>query len=428
MIRLMWLDLSLQVLNVGDGACSIVRAGGDELAVVDCGSWRSSGGREASLLASTLGRGLRDLDMIVVSHFDADHWRGLQALPSVAERANLPSNIAICYPGLPDLRRDTAAAYLAIKAVDDSVSVRALDLIDAWRAVAEVDPRPLFLGDAFELAGETFNVLWPPRQLPTAWSRAATKTLRELDEVAEGIPQLRHALDEAYEVSWPAMGQRQASVGSGPPHGSAHEWTGVDDLNPRRVEQLEAEAARDLAAQGVWEVEELSVGLHPEERSGPNDDQTYDETSESDDREILFEDHESASGHSELFGVEGVDFPEREALRNLARRLGVLNNHLSLVVASESGRLLMLGDLQGWSLRRLTAKIQGDRFAVALAPHHGTVSLPRGFPRVGMCILQNGRSHYERRDRHCQSHNCAPFSTEEQGHFAVPPWWLPFRW
>lgn len=457
----MWPFLSLDVLHVGDGACSVITESLDERMILDCGSWRSSGRPQAQILAHALGRKLRSAKTLAVSHFDADHWKGLAALPSEAPRANLPQQVRIRYPGLPRLAQETTAAYLALRAVDEGVSLRAQDLIAAWKTVAEVDAEPLFAGSELLLGDMTFDVVWPPRDLPRSWSAAAQRTLDELTELAEQIPALARALDEAYQDAWPGAGQqaaREEGWGYDQEVGYLAGTAGDEEPEPIRTadnpelppppgsrEDLEAGVAWDLAGEGVWGDE---LPPHPEnwepldprdDRSPPNSEhglpenwrQGHDQALDGQPGGQPVEDLPGPrvgpghSGHTEMFGPEKIGMPHRERLRDLARRLGVLNNHLSLVLAEQQTGFVALGDAQGWSLRhvgRELLKIQSS-FDLALAPHHGTVRMPPEFPEIGVCVLQNGPSHLTRAYRHLSSHGCGfALSTEVSGNLRVP-WW-----
>jgi hypothetical protein len=376
--------LSLQVLNVGDGACSVIEAG-DETGILDCGSWRSSGEQEARVLMASLGRRLANISTLIVSHFDADHWRGLQALPRLARPEILPSRVTIRYPGLPEVARQTVLAYIALKSLDEVVSVRALDLLDAWRPVAAVTPEPLFAGDVFVLGPESFKVLWPPRHLPDSWSMAARRTLDELERAAASMPALRRALDDAYAHAWPQTDQIAAAERDNR-YDQLHGY--LADLNDGGLAELNAEVEEELGA----ETDGLPVepGL------------------------------DAGDTHTPLFADDGQGRPDRQQLRRLAKRLGILNNHLSLVLATPKGRILALGDLQGWSLKRLASELEPSQYHVVLAPHHGTVEVPKIFPAAKVCVLQNGPSHFERRTRHLSTHSgCCSVSTEDSGHWAA---------
>ncbi|TCM42495.1 MBL fold metallo-hydrolase [Kribbella sp. VKM Ac-2568] len=376
--------LSLQVLNVGDGACSVLKAG-DETGILDCGSWRSSGEQEARVLMAALGRRLKNVSTLIVSHFDADHWRGLQALPRLARPEVLPDRVSIRYPGLPKLARQTVMAYIALKSIDGAVSVRALDLLDAWRPVAAVTPQPLFAGDVFTLGAESFMVLWPPRHLPNSWSVAARRTLDELERVAARLPVLRRALDDAYSHAWPQTDQIAAAARDNG-YDQLHGY--LADLDEAGVAELNAEVEEDLRA----------------EIDSPQSEEGRD----------------AGDTHTPLFADDSQDRPDRPQLRKLAERLGILNNHLSLVLATPQGRILALGDLQGWSLNRLAGTLERSQYKVVLAPHHGTVKVPSTFPAAEVCVLQNGPSHFERRTRHESTHSgCYPVSIEHFGHWAA---------
>lgn len=83
------------VLDVGQGE-SVVLASGGQFALVDCGSgssWYDAGALAAAQLRSM---GCRRLDLLVLTHYDADHVNGVEALLS-----RLPV-AAILAPNLPD--------------------------------------------------------------------------------------------------------------------------------------------------------------------------------------------------------------------------------------------------------------------------------------------------------------------------------------
>lgn len=238
----------LTVLNVGDGASAVATLPGGEGMVLDCGSWRSDGSLPAQVLASALGRGLSQVSTLVVSHFDADHWKGLQALPSVVPRSHLPRQVAIRYPGLSSTGRATIAAAIALRTIGEGVSLRAQDLIAAWTPVAAVDAQPLFAGDHLMFGTDRFDVVWPPRILPQAWSRAASRTLKELQDLADQMPAPRDALDEAYEGAWSGA---VADDATGPGGDDAASEGYLAGLTADQRADLEQEVESDLAQSGV---------------------------------------------------------------------------------------------------------------------------------------------------------------------------------
>ncbi|WP_186057235.1 ComEC/Rec2 family competence protein [Burkholderia gladioli] len=63
---------SLTVLDVGHGSCSILRDAG-RTAVFDCA-------RKASLLSYLVSEGIREVDVVIISHADEDHIGGLVGL------------------------------------------------------------------------------------------------------------------------------------------------------------------------------------------------------------------------------------------------------------------------------------------------------------------------------------------------------------
>lgn len=376
--------MNLAVLNVGDGACSILEVGAD-LAVLDCGTWGSTNGRgPATVLANALGKRVELVNTLVVSHFDADHWRGLQYLPHSA-RASLAPEVTIYYPGLPACRdapartRQVLAGTMALITLNNSagrggsdpaLSVRAVDLIAAWRKVTRVQPRPLFAGSRMRFGSRDLRVLWPPSTLPQAWSSAAAEALSDLHDVAEGVPGLPDLIEEAYGDNWALTGQEQA-----------------------RAEALEDRSAEmddfpDVAPEGVSAANRLT-GLEAEQGQG--------------------------QGHGPVFvKLPGVETKTVRRLNRVVKKLGALNNHLSLAFDDGRGGLLTLGDLQDWSLRRVTRRLDPS-YSIALAPHHGTVPVPDDFPDVTICVLQNGSRHSRNATNHWHA-RCLPVGTNDHGH------------
>ena len=96
-------DLNVIMLDVGQGQ-SIVLSSGGEFALVDCGSansWYDAGGIAADQLATM---GCRELDYLVLTHYDSDHVDGVETLlarmkvdtllvPDVEDDAGMRENI-----------------------------------------------------------------------------------------------------------------------------------------------------------------------------------------------------------------------------------------------------------------------------------------------------------------------------------------------
>jgi hypothetical protein len=105
------------VVDVGDGACSVLRCAcfgppcRCEVAVLDCGAYKAS------------------------------HQPAMKALRTV-------------------LRPD--GLFETVK----GTGVRPLDLVNTWRERTKITPLPLYREMVFEAVGRQWRVLWPPRELP----------------------------------------------------------------------------------------------------------------------------------------------------------------------------------------------------------------------------------------------------------------------
>lgn len=90
-------DMRVQVLDVGQGQCVLIRSG-THLAMIDCGgdSYENAGDIAADCIQAS---GRSDLDLLVVSHYHADHANGI---PELLDRINV-KEIAI-----PDVEEDSA--------------------------------------------------------------------------------------------------------------------------------------------------------------------------------------------------------------------------------------------------------------------------------------------------------------------------------
>ena len=92
--------MPIDVLDVGDGACSVVRChypDCEALTIVDCGEWRTNGRAAAEKLFHHVT--YERIERLVVTHFDADHWWGLDEF---ARRPGVHfSNLELIYPAVP---------------------------------------------------------------------------------------------------------------------------------------------------------------------------------------------------------------------------------------------------------------------------------------------------------------------------------------
>ena len=108
-------DFTALVLDVGQGQ-SVALASGGQFALVDCGSansWCGPGGVAGDYLSAM---GCRELDYLLLTHYDADHVNGLEELLS-----RIPVETLL----LPDTADDSGArAWVEALAADCGVAVR----------------------------------------------------------------------------------------------------------------------------------------------------------------------------------------------------------------------------------------------------------------------------------------------------------------
>lgn len=364
--------MGLEILNVGDGACSVVEClctQCESVALIDCGERLAPASRPAQVLVEFLGNRLQFVSTLVVTHFDADHWKGLREIANswAAARSTKPLlPLRVIYPRLPSAQSKLPAGTLAlISTAAGSSGVRAMDLLRAWESVAEVSRMSLAAGDQFLMGCDTWEVVWPPQQLPPGLTNAVDQALQQLDDLAkrmseEGYPGLQDNLREAYgqDFVFPSTGEEHRDVGSDM-DGSLHN---------------------------------LSVDL--------DGDWTHDSHDG-----LSLDSDESLSRQSR--GLIPVEFVEET--QTIARKLARLNNLLSLVfhnrVNMYQPRTLVLGDVEGTALRYLVKPGTFlDRYDVIIAPHHGSHGLPTGFPSARVCISQAGLSHYRNWCNHLKTH------------------------
>ena len=128
--------LRVTVLDVGQGQCVVIEVPTGPCAVLDCGSTSLGGAGERVLAPFLWSRGRRRIDLLLVSHADADHVNGLAQL---FERFEVGTVLVS-----EMLERDQAGRDLR-----------------AWLA-ARTEVRTFKRGEQLELAPEiTIRCLWP---------------------------------------------------------------------------------------------------------------------------------------------------------------------------------------------------------------------------------------------------------------------------
>lgn len=94
-------QLEIAVLDVGQGQCVVLRSGGQTV-VIDCGGAGQAGRVAARYLQS---KGVRRVDRLLLTHYDADHVSGV---PALAEAVPIVEIWGPDLPGVPsDLTVDT---------------------------------------------------------------------------------------------------------------------------------------------------------------------------------------------------------------------------------------------------------------------------------------------------------------------------------
>jgi Metallo-beta-lactamase superfamily len=378
---------TLTVLPVGNGACSLVRDYGymseyrcslrqdpveDSLTIIDCGRGNSRGREAAQTLSNDLSvDDWRNLDSLVITHYDADHWRGLHYLASgigPPSEANLRAKIKIYAPAIPfGIKPDLLPNTNALISMTSASGVEALDVKEAWASLTSIEVLPRADGDIIHVAGLPHRVVWPPRNLGhdlTTHVNGVTSRISALaDRLAnEGHHQLKKAIETAKEYSLPTSF----------PDGS--DEVSADD------------AYADIAH---------------------SDSKHHEIDSENGDSGVNLED---ISPESQGPAVPRNLLTEEE--RNLVKEARGVQNLLSLVFHDEKfGSLLVYGDAPFEVVTHLTRQLRGE-YWVMLAPHHGTHSMPTTGPICALCIAQgNERSFRPLWDKyhlptHAHSINC----------------------
>lgn len=352
----------ISVLNVGDGACSVVRerrgedSSSDRTAVIDCGS-RSPGARSA---ADSLWRNLstsdwRTLSGLVVTHFDADHWEGLLRIaPWVTH--SVPSQIRVFFPAVPFYVADRLpGSLMAFITAAGPFGVQAMELSTAWSGLTLFTLCPLASGDSFWLAGRIHEVVWPPRHLDQRNTQRLNRLVQQIEAEAdrlasEGHPQLRRSLLETYR--------------NGPfnRHPYDHAMTSPDSEGQR--------------LEGIMRPEKW-LGLPPDA------------------------------------SVPAIppEWARRPDFKRLVRRARAAQNDLSLVFHDpEHASLVVFGDAPYRIVKQVSGELNTQGYQVALAPHHGSQMVPGSTPTAETCISQNGSGlgpHWRHhRDSHFNNDNC----------------------
>jgi hypothetical protein len=351
----------LNALDVGDGACTVLRFRPDARSVViDCGSDSLGPDVACDRLLVALGGRASDIDTIIVTHLDADHYLGFVRL---AERMNESGerfeSLRVIVPAVPSA--EYGARLFAL--VTTLTGFRSLDLVTALRRVTNgpVSVKALARGAVFTAADHRFTVHWPPARLTAGVALQVGGAVAQFDDLADelearGDSRLAENLGHARNSAWLALDADE--------HGSPDE------------------RLLDSVRHDHWAAE-------------PGGDE--------------FEQHEQDAESRVRGGVSKIDVPVDlddlfHKAWNAFRRA---NNNMSLVLEDvEHRHLVVFGDAERPVLRAIgRAGGLAEFYSVMLAPHHGTHAMPREISvQATHCIAQNGDKRRHLWKRHCDTH------------------------
>ncbi|MFI2714111.1 MBL fold metallo-hydrolase [Micromonospora sp. NPDC018662] len=352
-------------MDVGDGACSIFQPapGRGPAMIVDCGSNSLTADDAADRLIAALDHRIDDVNAIVVTHFDTDHYLGLIR---AAERMRVTGkrfrSLDLLFATVPSV--EYRRAYLTLATT--LTGLRNLDLVSALQQVTEgrFTYRAVARGDRFRAVGHEFRVHWPPRYLGKGIAGQVRTAVQGFESLAEelrrrGDSTLQDNLDRIRNSLW-ANGD--ASIDA---HTTASHWCDGEIAEPHFEEVSDLPPAADTH---TWK----------------------------------------------------VDLPDdlREDFRSAWNAFRRANNNMSVVFDEINHRhLVAFGDAEPAVVREVARTTAfAELYAVMLAPHHGTHPLPRIFSVEAVyCVAQNGskRGHLWRRhlDAHRNSRPCLSTAT-----------------
>jgi hypothetical protein len=329
----------VSVLDVGDGACSIIRSPGDDgdpVTVVDCGSTTMTADQVCDRLLDAVDGRPELINTIVVTHFDTDHYLGLIRLAErMHARGQRFRSLRLVSPRLPEVAPDAGILFLAFAMT--VTGVRNLDLASELRRVTTGEFRylPLARGrrGTFDAGSHRYEVLWPPPTLPPRLTRQVQKAVSGLEALAESLA------------------------------------AGGDTTLRTNIE---------TARQGLW-------------LNSRDADTVSNHFPDDSDWEIFEED----SGGEDILDLNPLNIPEhlQEQFKSVWAQMRRANNNMSLVFRDvERERLVVFGDAERPVMSWLVDHgIGPGRYQLMLAPHHGTHRLPPRFKvSADICVAQNG--------------------------------------
>jgi competence protein ComEC len=142
------------VLAVGHGLAVVIDTGGGHAALYDCGRMRDPSVGRRVIAPALWSRGIRQLDMVVLSHADADHYNGLRDLLD-----RFPIAAVVVSEGFGRPEKNPGAAQL-------------LDLVRS-RGIAV---QTVAAGESWTIGATRFDVRHPP----LGWNPSAPDNARSI--------------------------------------------------------------------------------------------------------------------------------------------------------------------------------------------------------------------------------------------------------
>lgn len=360
----------LRVLDVGDGACSIIQCENHihNVTVIDCGSDNRGPELASQRLLEAVGHRPETIDTIVITHFDTDHYMGLLRLAQwMKERSRSFHRLRLVAPRPPQIEPDFVVQYLAFMTYH--TGIRNLDVGLALMDVTEPGEfyyQPVDRGTTFHTSHWQFEVHWPPQNLPNRVAGEVRTAMR----LFEGFSQ---------------------------------------KLRAREITTLDTNLKVTREGIGVW----------PHNGSRDTDTSVTEGSADDEIIEIDGDDEEEAS---EDLRIDNLELPDdlQDDYKKVWDAFRRANNDMSLIFDdSDHEAFIDFGDA-GTSVLRWLGRYGniGSHYTAMLAPHHGTHPLPRQLTvRAASCISQNGEKRGDLWWKHVTSHkhNYLPCLSTQSG-------------
>jgi len=280
--------------------------------------------------------------------------------------------------------------------------VEAIDFAKAWSQHFDVVRKPVARGDTMEVAGQTYEVVWPPRTLVDTVVQKSKSILDQIEKIADANPEFRELLEDAYSRvdEGPFRTTESYDIDMPEPLSAVIDDTPDDAADTQDVISSDAQDEGDGENEGSWNDADL--------RSGRTTADTSSSRKEQPRKAIL-------------------NKRTHEALIRDARKL---QNDLSLVFHDSRGQsLIVYGDAPPNVVQALVPDLHAS-YDVQLAPHHGTHAMPRNAPFSRICVAQCNTKQLKMWRNHSRATDIdlAISNYEPRGiQILLDPWWARYR-